>query len=101
MYLASAAQLRIQKIGMYLNISINFKSNFAQNGTAIYVDDQTYPDICDGGYNMKRNRYVSSNQCFVQVFLRSALRERSTLPNIEFTMNYGRNNTVIFGGLLE
>ena len=87
---------------MYLNISIKFKSNFAQNGTAIYEDDETYPDICDGGYNMKRSRYVSSNQCFVQIFpRRSALGERSTLPNIEFTMNYGRNNNVIFGGLLD
>ena len=76
LYLTSAAQLRIQKItiGSSLNpytlnsTMIYFVSNFAQNGTAIYVDDEMYPDICDSSYNMKKGRDNTSNQCFFQVF---------------------------------
>ena len=75
LYLTSAAQLRIQKTGSHLNpyhlklnTSIYFMSNFAQNGTAIYVDDETYPDICEGGYNMRKGGDISGNQCFVRVF---------------------------------
>ncbi len=113
-YLTSAAQLRIQKTGSnqiksslnnILNTSIYFISNFAQNGTAIYVDDERYPEICDGGYSTNKGGDNSSNQCIFQVFSRrSTLGDISTLPNISFTMKYSGNNSassLIFGGLLD
>ena len=109
-YLTSAAQLRIQKAytspyNKTLNTSIYFISNFAQNGTAIYVDDEMYPYTCDGSYNLKIDRDNSSNQCFFQVFSRiSALGNMSKQPNIEFTTKHRGNNSaspVIFGGLLD
>ena len=112
LFLTSAAQLRIQKTGSHLssynnalNTSIYFASNFAQNGTAIYVDDEMYPDVCDGSYNTKTGRDNNSSQCFFQVYSRtSALGKNSKLPNIEFTMKHSGNNSassVIFGGLLD
>ena len=57
LFLESAAQLRIQKVGdvtnlldAKLNFSIYFTSNTAEYGTAVYVADETYYDVCGNLY---------------------------------------------------
>ena len=112
LYLESAAQLRLEKVNDYLNprkiqleTSIYFTSNSAQFGAAIYVADETYFDVCSGGYSVINSTATSNAECFVQVFSSApALAKESSATNIEFTISDNENytaSTLIFGGLLD
>ena len=61
----SAAQLHIQKVSDDLNLSedkvntsIYITANSAQDGSAVYVADETYFDICKGRHFLLVNIYV-------------------------------------------
>ena len=114
LYLKSATQLRILKTSTYLNphkeklnTSIYFVSNIAQYGTAIFVDDESYSNVCDSGYSVVKSTVTNNADCFIQVFSGiPLLGERSNAPNIVFTMGGNRkftasDSTIIFGGLLD
>ena len=111
LYLESAAQIRIQKISYFLNphkvklnTTIYFLSNLAVYGAAIYVADESYIDVCDGGFSSIEGT-TSNVECFVQVFSsESPLATECSDPNIKFTTNEYENYTaptLIFGGLLD
>ena len=106
----SAAQLRIQKVSDDLNLSedevntsICITANSAQDGSAVYVADETYFDICKGSHSLSYIIGTTDTECFIQVF--SHATELSTIDtNIEFTANdssSSTDSTVIFGGLLD
>ena len=110
LYLESAAQLRIQKVGdaVYLreanlNTSIYFTSNFAWYGAAVYVADETYFDVCGGRYSMMNITATSNAECFIQVFSETTALAEKSITYIEFTMHDHDFSTssIIFGGLLD
>ena len=112
LYLESAAQLRLQKVSdnVYLreeelNTSIYITSNSAQYGSAVYVADETYFDVCSGNHSSTATTVTSNAECFIQVFSEATpLSEKLSSVSIEFTMNdlkYSIGTTVIFGGLLD
>ena len=110
LYLESATQLRIQKVGdaVYLreanlNTSIYFTSNFAQYGTAVYVADETYFDVCGDRYSMMNTTATSNTECFIQVFSEITALADESIINIEFTTHDHdfSLSTIIFGGLLD
>ena len=88
-----------------INTSIYFVSNFAQKGSAVYVADETYFDVC-GGSNSVINAIATANtECFVQVFSDAvALTKELGTTSIKFVTNDSSSttgSTVIFGGLLD
>ena len=108
----SAAQLRLLKVNDNihlredrLNTSIYFTSNSAQYGSAVYVADETYFDVCSGVYSVSKSTAISNVGCFIQVFSEATdLAEKSSTLNIEFITSEPKstvNSTVIFGGLLD
>ena len=71
----SAAQLRIQKVSDDLNLSedkvntsIYITANSAQDGSAVYVADETYFDICKGSHSLSYIIGTTDTECFIQVF---------------------------------
>ena len=107
LFLESAAQLRIQKVGdvtnlldAKLNFSIYFTSNTAEYGTAVYVADETYYDVCGNLYGTI-NSTTSNADCFFQVFSEATIiAKESSVASIEFrTKDISKG--IIFGGLLD
>ena len=109
LYLESSAQLRIQRIGditnlfqdTKLNSSIHFTSNTAEYGTAVYVADETYFDVCNNLYGTANSTTTSNSDCFIQVFSESTIKSNeSNIPKIHFRAN-NISKSMIFGGLLD
>lgn len=104
--LESSSQFRIYKRGSFSESEtrpVHFKFNFANFGDAIYVNDETYFDVCS------RSTYSSissrSTECFVQVLSPQAtFTHRYELITLDFAMS-NRSETVgsttIYGGLLD
>ena len=72
LYLESSTQLRIQKISdvtnlkdAKLNSSIHFASNTGEYGTAVYVADETYFDVCNNLYGTANSTTTSNADCFI------------------------------------
>ena len=76
---------------------INFRENTAEYGGALYIDDQSNPDLCNGS---------SSTECFFQIL---ALNPGELMNVIELqneALNFTENSAnstgdAIFGGLLD
>ena len=113
-YLESASQLRIYKTGEVVTSTdhnnetrpwpVSFDSNSANFGSAIYVRDETYFDVCS------RNVYSSidsdaSTDCFIQVLSSSATyNHQYKLISIDFAKTNNSQtveSTIIYGGLLD
>ena len=109
LYLESASQLRLQKVGDdvslrkdEVNTSIYFISNSAQDGSAIYVDDETYFETCGGSYSVIYNIVTTNTECFFQVFSEAtALNKKLSTASIQFITTDNSFSTIIFGGLLD
>ena len=115
LYLESAAQLRVQYVNdtpvisseVNLNTTVYFTSNLAEYGSAVYVADETYIDVCDYNISNMKTTAASKAECFVQVFSQvSASTKRYNITSMEFTTvnaNYENHteSTIIFGGLLD
>ena len=112
LYLESAAQMRLQIVGDDIslrkdevNATIYFISNSAQDGSAIYVNDETYFETCGGSYSVIYNIVTTNTECFIQVFSEaSALNKKLGTASIHFiTMDNSSStdSTIIFGGLLD
>ena len=108
LFLESAAQLRIQRVSdvttlqdAKLNTSIHFTSNRAEYGTAVYVADETYFDVCSNLYNTINSTATSNADCFIQVFSEATIEaNKSSIANIEFRED-NFSKSVIFGGLMD
>lgn len=104
--LESNSQIHVQKTGDIYhkkksNISIYFISNNANFGTAIYVVDETYFDVCS---REPINPYSSTTNCFIQVL--SQTLSSLTLVCDTFSIMFipGSDNcsgSIIVGGLLD
>ena len=112
LHMESAAQLRLLKVNDNihlrkdkLNTSIYFTSNTAHYGSAVYVVDETYFDVCGGDHSTINSTVTSNAGCFIQVFSEAtALAEKSSIISIEFINNEHNstiNSTIVFGGLLD
>ena len=112
LHMESAAQLRLLKVNDNihlrkdkLNTSIYFTSNTAHYGSAVYVADETYFDVCGGDHSTINSTVTSNAGCFIQVFSEAtALAEKSSIISIEFINNEHNstiNSTIVFGGLLD
>ena len=107
LFLESAARLRIQKISdvtnlqdANLNTSVHFISNTAEYGTAVYVADEMYYDVCSNLYGTVNSIATSDADCFIQVFSEGIIKATvSNIPNIKFRADI--SNGMIFGGLLR
>lgn len=111
MCLESSAQLRIQIVNdnlnidhLILNTSVFFVSNSAVLGSAIYVVDDSYFNICARGSTdtlVKNNTSASTAECFIQVFSQATQPKLlSEVANIKF-LPINSSEPILFGGLLD
>ena len=108
LFLESAAQLHIQKVNddtslldAKLNTSIYFTSNTAEYGTAVYVADETYFDVCGNLYGTINSTATSDADCFIQMFSEGTIiAKESRVASIEFRTK-DDSKGMIFGGLLD
>ena len=102
--LESNSQIHVQKTGdLYLkkksNISVYFISNNASFGTAIYVVDETYFDVCS---REPINPYSSTTNCFIQVLSQTLSSSTYDIFSIMFVSESNNcSGSIIVGGLLD
>ena len=78
------------------NINLNFTSNKALYGEAVYVNDDTYFEVCSSQPN-------KLSECFIQVVTPESRTDNNLISNLT-TVKFTRNNStnsLIFGGLLD
>ena len=95
-FLSTNTKIYALLIGSFVH-RINFIENTAEYGGALYIDDQSNPDLCNGS---------SSTECFFQIL---ALNPGELMNVIELqneALNFTENSAnstgdTIFGGLLD
>ena len=79
------------------NINLYFTSNNALEGVAIYVNDDTYLEVCD-------TQPHGLSECFIQVLTPQSTTDYNLISNlttVEFTQSNRTNKSLVFGGLLD
>ena len=98
-YLDLSSELHILKLDSYQHIlNLYFFSNIADCGGAIYVNDETYVEICTRP--KIASAYRGGTNCFIQITSKKEITHFHT--SLEFTHNIARiNGSVLYGGLLD
>ena len=94
LFLEANARIYVLKRDTYqdVNVTVNFISNAATFGGAVYVDDSTNSGTCIGD---------STSECFFQVLALHQFPVRSTTRSISLSQNYAYAGSALFGGLLD
>ena len=97
LYFSSNARLYVYQLDpRHHNITVILTSNSAQNGGAIFVNDETNTGVCDSSGSMSRLSVTS--ECFFQVV---DLYRQNGILKLVFESNNASKGSVMYGGLLD
>ena len=95
-FLSTNTKIYTILVGSFVH-RINFRENTAEYGGALYIDDQSNPDLCNGS---------SSTECFFQLLALSPAELMNVIELQNEALNFTGNSAnstgdAIFGGLLD